>query len=147
MTIRFNVLNQAITTELPEIGTQILDQFPHLIEHKNHFSAPIPQGPQQVHAIIGLRDVGKIYDTIQGSTSCSEVCMMKRADGDGTVLEARNSIFGTILLGCTKDEHNKRALANNTSMKGNPIEDPIPYTTEDLLVAREIPMDILLKMR
>ena len=30
-------------------------------------------------------------------------------------------------------------------MKGNPIEDPIPYTTEDLLVAREIPMDILLK--
>ena len=143
--IRFNVLKEDITTELPAISTQILDQFPHLIEHKSDFSASIPRGPQKVHAIIGLRDVGKIYDTIQGSTSCSEVCMMKRADGDGTVLEARNSIFGTILLGCTKDEHNKRVLANDTSSKSNPIEDPIPYTTEDLLVAREIPMDILLK--
>ena len=110
-------------------------------------SASIPRGPQQVHAIIGLREVGKIYDTIQGSTPCSEVCMMKRADGDGTVLEARNSIFGTILLGCTKEEHNNRTLNENKSLTDNSVEDELPYSTEDLLVAREIPMDILLKMR
>ena len=42
ITIRFNVLKEDITTELPAIGTQILDQFPHLIEHKSNLSASIP---------------------------------------------------------------------------------------------------------
>ena len=70
ITIRFNVLNQAITTELPAIGTQILDQFPHLIEHKSNFSAPIPRGPQQVHAIY----LPNCADVINQTNSVKWIC-------------------------------------------------------------------------
>ena len=62
ISIRFNILKNTIVSELPGITSQILERFPHIADHRSDLTAPIPRGPQTVHAIIGLRDVVKIYN-------------------------------------------------------------------------------------
>ena len=93
-----------IISELPPVSSHVLDTFPHIHEHINDLSAPIPRGPQKVDAIIGVRDVVKIYKTFKRSTKCPSICLMNRVDGVESTLEARQSMFGTIITGCSQEE-------------------------------------------
>ena len=130
--------------------------------HKNNLSAPIPREEQQIHAIIGVQDLPKIYRSLKRwEGQCPEVCVVYRSDSVDSAIEAWLSIFGTVLTGVfnTYDHQgiiNNRMIVQNLNCKTcnkNHKQTNLHYTNskpifpdeESILLNNEIPLDILLK--
>ena len=158
--INFNIFENQLISNLPGVNNDILDEFPHLLAHKQNLSAPIPRNEQVIDAIIGVRDLPKLYHKHMpkyGIWQCPEVCVMYRSDGDDSILEARRSIFGTIITGIfntyeSKGNTNDRIIVqckpcgkNHKETKSNLKTKTIMSNEENTLITKEIPLDILLK--
>lgn len=85
ITVNFNVFNKDIISKLPGVSSSLIDEYPHVKEHKDQLSAPIPRNPQTVHAILGVRDVVKIYATSKPLDACPDICLMYRVDSMGDI--------------------------------------------------------------
>ena len=104
--VPFNINKNQILSYIPGVTSAIYDDYPHLAQHRYNLSAPIPRPDQGVDGIIGLRDIAKIFPKGQDKNEkCPEICYMKRADGTENVLEARKTIFGTMIYGGVNDNH------------------------------------------
>lgn len=98
--VPFNINRSQILSSIPGVTSAIFDDYPHLAQHRYNLSAPIPRPDQGVDGIIGLRDLSKLFPKGQDEMEkCPDICYMKRADGTENVLEARRTIFGTMIYG------------------------------------------------
>ena len=95
-TIDFNIFESDLITDIPGVSSQILDEFPHLMDHRHQLTAPIPRGPQKVDAIIGTRDIVNIYvvNPMRSKNQCPDVCFLTSVDGSDSAIEARRTLFG-----------------------------------------------------
>ena len=100
ISIKFNIFKRDLITALPAVSSAVLDEFPHLLQHKDNLSAPIPRGPTEIDAIIGVKDLAKLYQTKDSPMdNCQDICLMRRADSVDSAIEAKRTIFGMILTG------------------------------------------------
>ena len=155
-TIDFNIFEKEFIADLPGVDSQIFDEFPHLLDHKNSLTAPIPREAQRVDAIIGVRDVVKIYafKIKPYNNRCLGTCVMIRADGQDSAIEARETIFGTLVMGGLRSriEDDESSIENDKLEKPAPQKQPnsknvleIINGQEEAFLNREIPLDLLLK--
>ena len=150
--IKFNIFKRDLITDLPEVSSAAFDEFPHLLQHRKMLAAPIPRGPTKVDAIIGVKDMVKVYlRNRPTSDSCDEICIMSRADCMDSAIEARQTIFGTVLTGgigqCMENKDDDEDKENMHVVR-KPISRnlyKIDECEEITLSSREIPLDILLR--
>ena len=143
--VPFNINQNQILSSIPGVTSAIFDDYPHLAQHRYNLSAPIPRPDQGVDGIIGLRDIAKIFPKGQDKNEkCPEICYMKRADGTENVLEARKTIFGTMIYGGVNNNHkqNNENKPISTAQGNVEIHDKEP---ENILNIKETPLDISLK--
>ena len=143
--IDFNISNQDLVSSIPGVSSQIFDDYPHLNCHRDTLSAPIPREAQKIDAIIGLRDRSKIYDvTNPMNGSCPNICTLIRADGVSNTMEARKSIFGTLLIGGAGPNYEDNDDNFQNAVQNEPNEATYDKP-ESALATREIPIEILLR--
>ena len=56
-----NIIEDEIISNLPGVGVEIYEEFPHLLDHREYLTAPIPRPSQNVDIIIGVRDKPKLF--------------------------------------------------------------------------------------
>ena len=145
ISIRFNILKNTIVSELPGITSQILERFPHIADHRRDLTAPIPRGPQTVHAIIGLRDVVKIYNIKKKNIGpCPDICLMMSTDTTNCAIEARKTIFGTIISGSLNGDQ-----VYSTTKRKELIDFAAATKDDDqceiTAIGKEVPLELLFR--
>ena len=99
-----NIIEDEIISNLPGVGVEIYEEFPHLLDHREYLTAPIPRPSQNVDIIIGVRDKPKLFINNNGkglklNKECETPCYIEDINGQGNYIQVTRCLFGDVIEG------------------------------------------------